>query len=175
MPVTIELEIQGFNGIASYLNKTEAMIHNGVVQFAREAKDQFHLHIKNNTKRRGSTGTLAGAIRVEVHKISDYETLAGAGNIDVLNKEAPYWYVVNYGAKFTGGKFIPGMGKTRPVLFDDGFADSSQRNSGSARMGRFKRISSSEPMPSAIRPMHYIERTRSWAIQYWEKYWATKI
>ena len=36
----------------------------------------------------------------------------GIGNMDVLNANSKYWYVLNYGKMTSGEEFIPGGGKT---------------------------------------------------------------
>jgi hypothetical protein len=56
--------------------------------------------------RQGSTGNLAKNMTATVVKEKN-KTSIGILDTDLLNKEAPYWYVLSYGAKEDGSKWIP--------------------------------------------------------------------
>jgi len=116
-------------------------------------------YITTGLHRQGSTGNLAMAITLDrIHGAGKIEW--GIGNREVLNRQAPYWYVINYGKKITGEPFIPGGGKYRPVKFTDGNADPSLRGTGRARVTKVRRITKGTNTPSSIRPTNYIEATR---------------
>lgn len=116
-------------------------------------------YITANRKRAGGTGNLSKAIKFE-KTVGAGVFSWGIGDINLLNNQAKYWYVVNYGKKISGGEFIPGGRKYRPIEFTDGRADSSKRSQGTARAISFKRITGNESIPSVIRPMNYIQATR---------------
>jgi hypothetical protein len=52
------------------------------------------------------TGRLMSNLDIKIIK-TDKGFTFGIGNIKKLNKESPYWYVLNYGKTITGKKFIP--------------------------------------------------------------------
>jgi hypothetical protein len=112
--------------------------------------------INASRKRSGGTGNLAKAVNFDVLSTTGMVHW-GIGHIPTLNQRAKYWYVTNYGKKVGGQPFIPGGGKYRPTMFQDGPADSSKRGIGTTRATKFRRIRGDEPRPSVVRPMHYIE------------------
>lgn len=115
-------------------------------------------YINNNHKRSGAKGKLAGAINLDI--LSTVGQIHwGIGHILTLNSRVKSWYVVNYGKKVGGQPFVPGGGKYRPVMFEDGPADSSKRGRGTSRATKFRKIQGGEAIPNVIRPMHYIEAT----------------
>lgn len=117
-------------------------------------------YITSNRKRAGGTGNLARAIKFE-KTIGAGVFSWGIGNINLLNSQAKYWYVVNYGKKVSGELFVPGGRKYRPIGFTDGRADSSKRGQGTAKAISFKKIAGGgDPIPSVIRPINYIQATR---------------
>lgn len=115
-------------------------------------------YILSRRKRRPGTRTLTGAIT--------YEPIRGMaeigfriGNLNILQSKAPYWYVLNYGKKVSGERFIPGGGKYRPVMFGNSPADPSLKGHGTQRATIFRKITGNESIPTAIRPINYISAT----------------
>jgi hypothetical protein len=118
-------------------------------------------YINAHRKRQGGTGRTARAINFEP-TTSPGLIHWGIGNLDILYAQAPWWHVLNYGARIDGRPFVPGGGKVRPVKFTDGDAKPNLRGRGIAGVTGFKRIeSTNEPIPSVIRPMNYIEYTQA--------------
>ena len=123
--------------------------------------------INNNCKRAGSTGKLENAITFE-----DISTTAkiqwGIGNRQILNAQAKYWYVINYGKTVAGQDFVPGGGQYRPVLFQDGPADPTKTGHVASKAIAWKRITNpgTEPRPSVVRPMNYIEASQRMLVKH---------
>jgi len=63
-------------------------------------------YISTSKKRRTGKSTLEDAIEAKKILKGD-EIVYGIGEINKLNQVAPYWFVLNYGRKWTGGEFIP--------------------------------------------------------------------
>jgi len=120
--------------------------------------DYMQKYIDSHRKRRGGTDILLNSIQLYRQH--------GAGSVfwgvGLMSELPPYWYVINYGKKMTGEPFIPGMGKTRPVVFSDGNADPTLRGAGTGEKYIHKKITGgNEPIPSVVRPMNYIQATRA--------------
>lgn len=79
----------------------------------------------------------------------------GLGDISKLPE---YWYVLNYGKKITGERFIPGGGKFRPVKFGSSKADPNLRGHGTQLATTVAPIGGGN-IPTFIRPINYIEAT----------------
>ena len=122
-------------------------------------------YINNNTKRAGSKGKLESSITFE--PLSTTSMISwGIGNISQLNAQAKHWYVINYGKKIDGKRFVPFNGQIRPVEFADGPADPAKRGKGSSQATKFRRVIGGASKPSPIRPMHYIEATQRMLISH---------
>ena len=118
-------------------------------------------YINTHRKRSGGTGNLANAMQLS-KTTGMAQIWWGIGHIPTLNKQAKYWYVLNFGKTVSGKKFIPGGGKYRPVKFTDGRADSNKRapSYGNAKAITIIKRRASDPLVSPIRPINYIESTR---------------
>ena len=112
----------------------------------------MRLYINQYRKRKG-TGNLAKSVTFE-KEVGMARFWFGIGDINVLNANAPYWYVLNYGKKFTGGAFIPGGGKWRPVRFNGTPAKGGTM--GNQRATAFVPIGGGN-VPRVIRPLRYID------------------
>lgn len=130
----------------------------GVFEIGKMAHSYMQSFINSNRKREGGTGNLANSITFEP-KTGAGTVFVGIGNIDILQARAPYWYVTNYGQKITGEPFVPGGGKVRPVDFGGNPPEASLRGRGTEKVTGLKRIIGQEPVPSIVRPMHYIQAT----------------
>lgn len=118
-------------------------------------------YINVNRKRSGGTGNLSRAITLK--KISQPGTIGwGIGFIPSLNRKAPYWYVLNFGAKITGEKFIPPVSLGH---FDGSRPDSVLRGKGTDRWRGGVEATLGESLgykmtpKTPIRPINYIEAT----------------
>ena len=128
-------------------------------KLGKRTKDYMKNYITINVHRpSGSTGNLAKSINL--YRIATMDRLfIGVGSIAVLNKKAPYWYVVATGKKVGGAPFIPGGGKLVPGYFGDGdrplSGKGTQRFTYAPYQGKFMM------KPGVIRPIRYIQAT--WA------------
>ena len=78
-----------------------------MINIAEQTRDLMRGTISYGSKQ-SREYSLQNAIDTETI-VSGTNTLIGIGNIERLNKEAPYWWVLNYGTLFgTGTKYIPG-------------------------------------------------------------------
>jgi len=130
--------------------------------FGKELHSFMKGYLNAHRHRKGGTGKLAKAITFDADDPAGAVSW-GIGNIDVLNKEVPYWYVINYGRKVSGEPFIPGGGKFVPGFFGNGVApDPSMRGVGTERFTYTpgKGIDSGM-VAGIIRPINYIEMTEA--------------
>ncbi len=117
-------------------------------------------YININRKRSGGTGNLARTIKMK--KISNIPGVVGwgIGFIPTLNKKAPYWYVLNYGATTSGEKFIPPPSRGH---FDGSRPNSSLRGKGKDRWRSGVESTLGESLgylmipKTPIRPINYID------------------
>jgi len=87
----------------------------------------------NAKKRSGNTGNLARSINFEFSTLGKGGTIFwGIGNLNLLNQNAPQWYVLNYGKTVAGIRYIPNYGNFVPGYFSDGRPQSSKRGAGKA-------------------------------------------
>jgi len=114
-------------------------------------------YINARRHRRGGTGNLANAINFV--DLSTPKTIGwGIGDINLLQKKAPYWYVINYGKKITGEPFIPGGGKFVPGSFEGHASEGAL--AGGVEKFNYKDGSKMGIKPkSVIRPIDYIDST----------------
>jgi len=131
----------------------------GIFEIGKLAHSYMQNFINTNRKRQGGTGNLSKDITFEP-KTGAGTVFVGVGNTDILNSRAPYWYVTNYGKKITGEPFVPGGGKVRPIDFGGSPPEASLRGRGTEKVTGVKRITGQEPVPSIVRPMHYIQATQ---------------
>jgi len=83
----------------------------------------------------------------------------GIGNIAKLQKESPYWYVLNYGAKVSGEKFIPANGGFIPGSFR-GMKPTSGLSNGTARFNYNDGSGFGMKPKKFYRPINYIDATQ---------------
>lgn len=122
------------------------------IDIGRRLHREVRMYINQNRHRTGGTGTLARSITFD-KEIGLGQISWGIGNMDTMNQYAPYWYVINFGKMITGGEFIPGGGKFRPIKFDGSPADPSLRGRGTQRATHI--ISGDNVSP--VRPINYIQ------------------
>ena len=112
--------------------------------------------------RDGSTGNLVRSINIEYFSQGVKETLAGVafagwgiGKISDMNKEAPYWYLINYG----GMSFVAHFGLGVGGSFNGDAPDSMKAGSGIGKQRfNWKPYQSFVMFPKNLTsPMGYIE------------------
>jgi len=130
--------------------------------FGKELHAFMKGYLNAHRHRKGGTGKLAKAITFDVDDSAGI-VFWGIGNIDILQKKAPYWYVVNYGRKVSGESFVPGGGKFVPGFFGNGVAPNpSMRGVGIERFTKTSGQGQSMGIyPGIIRPINYIEMTEA--------------
>jgi hypothetical protein len=104
----------------------------------------------NNAKLRPGGGRLSNSV--------DFQELADGCGIGTITKLPEYWYVINYGKKYSprGVPFSPGGGKTVRGTFSPGEEAPSAT---SFRQGRFVKGFYSMTAKQAVPAMNYIENT----------------
>lgn len=168
--------------VKSFIEKSKEEIKDKLIELGHQTTAQMKTNIDTGIHRNGSTGKLAGAIDMTVEETLDTFSV-GIGNIEKLNRLAPYWFVVNYGVSYPKGssyedaiknidslpKFIPGNGNFAPMGSFGGQAPDGQlagTGVGTVRWGvgtgKFG-MSAKNP----INPINYIEKTSAWLSQMW--------
>lgn len=135
-----------------------------VDSLARQTKSVMQQIINSSVRRKPNTGNLANSIDIVTPIIRKNskgiieEYITGVGDIQKLNIEAPYWYVVNYGVLF--GTSIPYVPPSPPLgSFGGNAPDSNLKGSGTQRWsGGNYFMKPSSP----IRPMNFISNTLQW-------------
>lgn len=123
------------------------------------AHSHMREHIDAHITRPGSTGNLSSSITKDF-TAGGGRLFVGIGNIDILNAQAPYWYVLNYGKMITGEPFIPGGGKWVPRgEFQPG---TPEPNPSDFRGGRWVPGAGGHTFQAKrpIEPINYIEATK---------------
>lgn len=168
----VTIKFSGIEKTTKRINQSRSRIRAGLIELGNRTQEYFRRTIKQNTKRRGSTGTLSNSIQSKVYVDSADMVLVGIGNKADIQEVAKYWYVVNYGVKISGQPFLP----PGNIGNFEGKAPQS-RYAGGSVSGRAM-WSHGTPyymQPKTFRPMHYIEKTNAWLISYWESFWNRKF
>lgn len=125
-----------------------------------KTKDYMINYIFYHKKRSPSSNNLEQVI----DKNSEFVGVAGTaqvsfgiGEINVLNNEAKYWYVLNYGKTVSGERFLPGGGQYKPVRFGSSLPDKDLIGPGKGNQTATKFTKGS--VKSFISPINYIEAT----------------
>lgn len=111
------------------LNRTIDGLMFDIDKIGEECLTQIKENIQSAKARPdGSISNLAGAMNLEMFDEGGW----GVGNIEYLDKQAPYWEFVNYGVSGMGmtipgrgkmtykGAFYPGLPQPTPGLFETG-------------------------------------------------------
>ena len=130
----------------------------GLVETATEARkmmaDIIGLGYQGKGKRDGSHGKLEGAIKVE--KLADDEV--GVGNILEMNKDVPYWMLLN-----NGGMVSPGARKVAGYFGNDNAPNSSFTGTGVGKEQFFNAwFTHMMIVKNPIGAVNYIEKTKDW-------------
>jgi hypothetical protein len=98
---------------ADVKKKTEDIVAN-LISIAEQTRDLMRTTITSSAKSVG--GVLESRIEVETIPLVGGGIDIGIGNIELLMKEAPYWWVLNYGTLYgTGIQYVPGRKATDPT------------------------------------------------------------
>lgn len=174
----------GLDAIRAFTKETKETIERELERVGNEATLVMQSSVV--AKRSGATGTLAKSITNE--KIVEHNLITiGIGKISKMFQEAPYWYVVNYGA--SQGSFDResmergniGQPYSPPATlgsFNGQPPDSAKKGSGT---DKFIHVSQNPGgpnyaiTPGPIRPMNYIESASSFLSRLWQPFWAGKL
>ena len=103
-----------------------------IEEIARETELVIKQKISERIERAGSTGNLADSFTTVPLGFASW----GVGDIDYLNKQAPYWYWQNFGVAQSGrttpprsvGQFSPGIAKPTPGQSGGSLLDHGQNS-----------------------------------------------
>ena len=130
---------------------------NLVAELGQHILSYLQTYINANSHREGKTGNLANAMKLDL--IAGEGMVGwGIGKIEDLNKNVPYWYLINFGGLTTIAREGRGVGG----YFGTGDApDSKYRGTGvgSQRFTQARDYFIMKPK-SPIKGMNYIESTR---------------
>lgn len=159
--ITPKLDIDLF--VLKTIEVETQMFVSSLQGLGKKIQNYMQSFIIANTKRHPSTGTLAKSINLVIEP--GKETIfIGIGDMDILQKEFPGWYVVNYGKMITGQPYIP---PSSVGSFNGSAPDFQYVGFGNER---FKKDGKYMVRPTeSIRPMNYIENSRAYADIEFEK------
>jgi hypothetical protein len=96
------------------IQKKSADIVASLITLAGQTRDLMRSTISTSSKFSG--GILGNKIDVETTPSIGGGVNIGIGNISILMKEAPYWWVLNYGTLYgTGIQYVPGRKISDPT------------------------------------------------------------
>jgi len=149
---------------AKQIRKNIDYVEKGQEIFSKRTVDYMSRVIRDNTKRKPSTGRLAKSIKSYVDWGGGMITVFGIGKTSDLPS---YWAAVNYGG------IIPGGGKFVRGSFDGERPDGEYAGvpgGGGVRFGKDDRRKSGMRAKHLISPMNYIEKTQAWFSIAWPNY-----
>lgn len=174
---SIKITGQPISNMTKKVKSDIQTIQNRMVRLGYKTVEMMKNNIQAGVKRKAS-GNLAYNMGMTLIPGLD-SIFIGIGNISELNSKAPYWYVVNYGARYPGSLDVaPGAPYIPPVTrgyFEgsprnpDGSLSDTQRNQDwvTRKNGKYYMVPK-----KAIRPSNYIEKTKSWLNNYWDIFWS---
>jgi len=148
--------------INSTITKDWDYFQEKAINLGKKLHKDMRGYINTHRQRDGGTGHLAKTINFDKKAGAVLDRIWwGIGNLDKLNAEAKYWYVINNGKKTDGSEFIPGGGKFVPGFFGSGnLPDANQKGKGKESFTKTKGKGLKIGIrPGVIRPMNYIEYT----------------
>lgn len=184
------ISIQGSNlaDLQKTIDRDIAEIKSTIKEMGQAVATQMKENVSTGIHRNGSSGKLANAIDMTITEDDD-SILVGIGNIDTLNTQVPYWFVVNYGVSFPKGstyadairnidslpKFIPGGGKlVSPGSFAGSAPDGRLAGTGVGTT-RWGTGGFTFAAKHPVKPINYIEKSSAWVSQMWGSIWKDKI
>lgn len=136
------------------IGKDWFIFQDAVFDLGRKLTSYMQNYINTHRKRSGGTGNLANNIKF-YGNTGTGRIEWGIGDMSTLNRNAKYWYVLNYGKMITGQRFIPPATKGS---FEGQAPDSSLIGKGTQRLVRDNKFYIKPKVP--IRPINYIESTQ---------------
>lgn len=175
----IIVNIKGLDRSIEDVKADKRNIEKGLTEIADRIRDRLRQEIDGGRHRSNSSpGTLSKAITV-TRLSRDKETLfVGVGNIDKMFKEAPYWFVLNYGAHWPGSKGAAVAGNTGAPFIPGpvkGSFDGQPPIAGAVGSAELNADGQFWITPKTFRPVRYIDKTDSWLAVFWNKFWLDKI
>ena len=132
MRMTISPRFSAQKIVDQNINKFWFSFQNEAFKLGTKMLVYMQSYINSHRHRKGGTGNLARSIQLYPQTGAGMVSW-GIGRITDLMSTAPYYYVVNYGKKISGERFIPGGGLV-PGYFGDGNApDPSMKGGGTER------------------------------------------
>jgi len=119
--------VDGKSFVNHYLEKATILANKQIEAVADATVESVRRFISEGIKRDASTGNLAASFMKE--KTDDGW---GVGNIEFLNKHAPYWRHINYGSFAIGANW---RHKVRPGMFFPGEAQPDSMYAGEGNQG----------------------------------------
>ena len=142
--------------VAHYNHSYWYPLQESLYKLGKATARYMRVYIKAKAHRKPTTGRLEKAIRFKSIN-TEGKIHWGVGNTANIQKNTPYWYVVNFGKMITGEDYVPYHGKTIRGSFNGGRPDSGKSKEPFKRDGKYLMTPN-----KAIRPMGYIEATRKW-------------
>lgn len=146
------------------LQKDWFILQAGAMEIGQKLHKYIQSYVNSHRKREGGTGNLAKSINFESKAGAGMGMISwGIGNINLLNTNAPYWYVVNYGKTVGGAPYIPNHGNFVPGYFRGGDGRPRAEMTGKGKESFVYEPNSGKGMfpKTPIRPMNYIQATRA--------------
>lgn len=138
-------------------------IKNGLEALGKATRDQMRFYLTDSITRDGSTGNLGKSINYYVEDFGEVFSV-GVGSIPELNRQAPYWYIINYGGYTT----ISARGLTIYGSFNGNQPDSALKGTGVGTQ-RFREDGKFPMTPEfPIAAKNYIEKTTNWVSTVWK-------
>jgi len=147
--------------ITNFVKRNESSL----TALANLAQEYMRNYIRTHSRRDGHTGNLEENINIVIPSTGSRAAIY-IGDKEELNKNAAYWYVLNYGATMSGTPFIP-----PPNL--GFFGDGEAPRSGGGRQAWTHQPKSAGALykitPKTFTPINYIEATANWLNKNWRK------
>jgi len=154
----LELRVNGKSFVNVLIDKAKILADRQIQDVAKETEKVIRSEISSGIKRSGSTGNLANSFFV-VKTHNGW----GVGDIEYLNKHAPYWRHINYGSFAIGANW---RHVVRPGMFFPGTSSPDSQYAGEGNQGPDRWLASSgigsqySFVPTKeIKAHNYIEKT----------------
>ena len=154
----IELRHNGKSFVNDLVERATILADKQIYGLAKETEKVIREQIRSGTKRSNSTGNLANSFFV-VKTANGW----GVGDIEYLNKHAPYWRHINYGSFAIGANW---RHIVRPGMFFPGIAPPDNQYAGEGNQGPDRWLTSagigsrfSFVPTKEIKAHNYIEKT----------------
>src|SRR5687767_12182231 len=101
--LSYKLKIVGPNisKIKDVTTQLQQNVEKGMAEIGKRVEDQMTVFVRLGINRTGSTGNLQNSISHRLMKDKN-NIFVGVGDVEKMFREAPYWFVANYGARWPG-------------------------------------------------------------------------